>query len=75
MKSNLIGRLKNTKLPYSHALLPLYEAIVNAIQAVEATPDWKDRGRIKVEIIREPTLRNKMFLTNLAYPLWRWIKI
>ncbi len=57
MKSNLIGRLKNTKLPYSHALLPLYEAIVNAIQAVEAMPDWKDNGRIKVEIIREPILQ------------------
>ena len=57
MKSNLIGRLKNTKLPYSHALLPLYEAIVNAIQAVEAMPDWKDNGRVKVEIIREPILQ------------------
>lgn len=35
MGASLPGRLRNTSLPKSRALLPLYEAVVNAIQATE----------------------------------------
>ena len=35
VKASLRGRLRNTALPKTRALLPLFEAVVNAIQAVE----------------------------------------
>ena len=35
MDSNLRGRLRNTSLPKSNALLPLYEAVVNSIHAID----------------------------------------
>lgn len=33
--TNLPGRIRNTNLPKSHALLPLFEAVVNSIHAIE----------------------------------------
>ncbi len=36
MTTSLRGRVKNTGLPKSHALLPLLEAVVNGIQAIDA---------------------------------------
>lgn len=35
MKSNIGNRIQNTNLPYSKSLLPLFEAIMNSIQAIE----------------------------------------
>ncbi|MEN8216991.1 MAG: hypothetical protein ABFS56_11600 [Pseudomonadota bacterium] len=35
MNINLAGRVQNTHLPYQSALLPLLEAIINAIHAIE----------------------------------------
>lgn len=35
MESDVVGRLKNTKLPLSKPLLPLFEAVVNSIHAIE----------------------------------------
>ena len=32
--TNLPGRIRNTNLPKSHALLPLFEAVVNSIHAI-----------------------------------------
>ena len=50
MEINLIGRIRNTHLPDSKALLPLFEAIVNSIHAVE---DAKiNNGFIKIFIER-----------------------
>ncbi|MDT9594873.1 ATP-binding protein [Nocardioides zeae] len=41
-------------MPKSHALLPLLEAIVNGIQAIDALPDGIDRrGRIDVRVHRD----------------------
>lgn len=55
MTTSLRGRVKNTGLPKSHALLPLLEAIVNGIQAVDArSGDDQPRGRIDVRIVRSP---------------------
>lgn len=36
LRTSLAGRVRNTSLPKSHALLPLLEAIVNGIQAIDA---------------------------------------
>lgn len=50
---SLKGRVRNTSLPKSHALLPLLEAVVNAIQAVdERFGDEVEHGRIAVRIDR-----------------------
>jgi hypothetical protein len=35
MKVDLAGKIKNTQLPRSKALLPMFEAVVNSFQAIE----------------------------------------
>jgi hypothetical protein len=35
MKVDLTGKIKSTQLPRSKALLPIFEAVVNALQAIE----------------------------------------
>ena len=35
MQSELNGRLRNTNLPYSKGLMPVYEAVINSIEAIE----------------------------------------
>ncbi|MEQ8850107.1 ATP-binding protein [Botrimarina sp.] len=51
--TNLAGRLRNTSLPYSHGLLPLFEAVANSIHAIEDAPIPLQQGRISVEIVRD----------------------
>lgn len=54
MKTNVLGRVKNLRLAASKPLLPLYEAIINSIQAIE---DAKEKnGRIQVTFDRDKTL-------------------
>lgn len=52
MITNLSGRLRNTSLPFSHALMPLFEAVVNSIHSIEEISDDMSIGKITVEIIR-----------------------
>jgi hypothetical protein len=54
INTNLRGRLRNTPLPRSHGLLPLFEAVVNSIHAIDEVR--RVDGRITVEIVREITL-------------------
>jgi len=54
MITNLPGRLRNTDLPKTHPLLPVYEAVVNSIQAIEESGKPIAESTIKVEILREP---------------------
>ncbi|WP_271394488.1 ATP-binding protein [Neomicrococcus lactis] len=54
LTTSLAGRVRNTSLPKSHALLPLLEAIVNAIQAIDARRgDSATPGRINVRVHRD----------------------
>ena len=53
INASLKGRLRNTSLPKSRALLPLFEAVVNAIQAVDEAHDDMGSTRIDVRIVRE----------------------
>ncbi|MBO9685709.1 MAG: ATP-binding protein [Mitsuaria chitosanitabida] len=53
MNTYLKGRLRNTALLRSQGLMPLYEAVVNAIQAIADTDD-PEAGQIRIEIIRTP---------------------
>lgn len=54
LTTNLSGRLRNTALPRTHALLPLFEAVVNSIHACEDLPR-KDilNSSINIHILRE----------------------
>jgi len=54
MMTNLHGRLRNTYLPKSHGLLPLFEAVVNSIHAIEEAGVSTLDGRITAEILRRP---------------------
>lgn len=53
IETNLAGRLRNTKLPVSHSLLPVFEAVVNSIHSIEERDDRDSRGTISVEILRK----------------------
>ncbi len=55
LETNLLGRLRNTTLPRTHALLPLFESVVNSIHACEEVKDRNiSKGEITVQILREP---------------------
>lgn len=52
---DLVGRVKNFDLPKNQPLIPLYEAVVNSIYAIQERQQKEEfDGRIEVEIIREP---------------------
>lgn len=51
MTSSLAGRLRNTSLPIQSGLMPVFESVVNSIQAIEDLGDITS-GRIRVDIIR-----------------------
>lgn len=50
LQTNLAGRIRNTDLPKSHALMPVFEAVVNSIHAIEETKNLVD-GKITLDII------------------------
>ncbi|RQT95182.1 ATP-binding protein [Burkholderia cenocepacia] len=54
MNTYLRGRLRNTPLPRSHGLLPLFEAVVNSIQGIAALGKEPSYGEIAIEIVRLP---------------------
>lgn len=53
IETNLHGRLRNTPLPSAHGLLPLFEAVVNSIHAIEEASLPAGIGRISVHVIRD----------------------
>ncbi len=65
LTTNLAGRLRNTPLPRTHALLPLFEAVVNSIHACENEAGSATEGRsITVHILREPKETPQVDLLN-----------
>ena len=52
MQLDLIGKINEKKLAYNNTLLPLYEAIVNSIQAIEEN-NATGKGFIEIKIIRD----------------------
>lgn len=57
MLLDIVGRVRNTQLPISTPLLPLYEAIINSIEAIEEANN--KNGRIDIYIKRAEGLQNK----------------
>jgi hypothetical protein len=51
MLTDVAGRVKNTSFSGSRPLLPLYEAVVNSIDAIEDAAEKK--GRIDIAIVRD----------------------
>lgn len=51
MKLNLVGKIKNTQLPRSKALFPMFEAVVNSFEAIKDmnAPDTSRSIEIVVE--------------------------
>lgn len=63
IQTNLTGRLRNTNLPLSHGLLPLFEAVVNAIHAIEEVEETTPvSGSITIEIVRSTHSNFDFFL-------------
>lgn len=55
LTTSLRGRVNNTSLPKSHSLLPLLEAVVNGLQAIDARYGSDvEGGRLNVRIVRDP---------------------
>jgi len=52
LKTNLRGQVRQTKLPESKPLLPLFEAVINAFQAIQEARDVAAH-RIAIDIQRE----------------------
>ena len=50
MQIDIKGKINEKKLAFSNTLLPLYEAIVNSIHAIEERDN--DNGIIEIDIIR-----------------------
>ncbi len=53
LQTNLSGRLRNTDLPITNSLHPLFEAVVNSIYAIEEAGLSNEDGRITIEIVRK----------------------
>ncbi|NSM59126.1 MULTISPECIES: ATP-binding protein [Enterobacteriaceae] len=51
LQTNLKGRLRNTSLPKSHGLMPVFEAVVNSIHSIEETNNTTD-GKVILRINR-----------------------
>lgn len=54
MKENVARRVRNTRLTVSKPLLPLFEAVANAIQAVHEAK--LEDGAVSITVVREETL-------------------
>jgi len=54
VKTNLAGRLRNTSLPFTNGLLPLFEAVVNSIHSIEESAIDPENGSIEIQILRKP---------------------
>ena len=65
--SNINGKVKNYKLSYKNAMLPIYEAITNSIFAIEQKrkDDPSFIGKIEVEFIRTGLCKEEMVVRDV----------
>lgn len=69
LQTNLAGRIRNTSLPKSHGLMPVFEAIVNSIQSIEEKGNIKTDGKITLKINRFPQInldKNKKNIESIS---------
>ncbi len=56
LHTNLQGRLRNTNLPKSHGLQPIFETVVNSIHSLEERGNLSTTGKITLRIKRDSAL-------------------
>lgn len=56
MQANVIGRVRNISLAKGQGLLPLFEAIINSIDAIEEVGSGFENGSVDIAILRKETL-------------------
>src|ERR1700752_4057848 len=56
LKVDLAGKIRNTRLPRSKPLLPMFDAVVNSFQAIEDAPGGVISPKIEVKVERESVL-------------------
>lgn len=66
MKVNLQGKIRNTQLPLSRALLPMFEAVVNSFQAIEDRTPRDAKPYIEVVVERETVLPGGGFVGKVT---------
>jgi hypothetical protein len=59
LNTSLKGRPRNTNLPKSHTLFPLFEAVVNSIHLLDE--------RIKLDIEIESNINNQILVEQLPW--------
>jgi hypothetical protein len=67
LQTNLKGRLRNTPLPRSHGLMPVFEAVVNSIHSIEEKGNIEN-GKIVLELNRS-TQSNLDVESNIPKPI------
>jgi hypothetical protein len=58
MKVDLVGKIKNTQLPRSKALLPIFEAVVNSFHAIEDASQTGVSANIEIIVKRDDVMTN-----------------
>jgi hypothetical protein len=62
MKLNFQGRISNVTLAYHRALLPLFEAVINSIHAIEDL--GTTQGEIRIRVLRNKSEARQQHLTE-----------
>lgn len=73
MQVDLVGRIKNTHSPYAKQLLPLYEAIINSIYAINENK--VQNGKIDIYIERDNEQQELAFEGQDSRPIKNFIII
>src|SRR5690606_32183458 len=68
MQIDILGKVREKKLSYNNTLLPLFEAIVNSIHAIEEDSATKP-GLIEVELIRSKQKEISFEDKETLYPI------
>lgn len=72
--TNISGKVRNTKLPKSKALWPLFEVISNAIHAIEEKGGDIKKGMITITVIRNGDTQTLLDLPDVDnYPIKSFI--
>lgn len=72
--TNISGKVRNTKLPKSKALWPLYEVISNSIHAIEEKGGDISKGMITITVIRNGDTQSLLDSPDVdSYPIKSFI--
>ncbi len=72
MQTDIQGRVRNVSLPVSKPLLPLYEAIVNSIQAIEDLGETRN-GRIDIREGKARTSNGRNVPVSKGIPFYCYL--